>query len=160
MFFLFNIGGYYVWFNVIKNKLQKEIRQEIRQGLSEKDLTLIVVPADDESGICWIKPGKEFTYQGNMFDVVKTKINGNKKFYYCINDIKEKKLIADFSKFHGLAQKTRKLLGNFNYVFVLKTESLFHINETSNHDYFIKSLDAASNIEEVTVPPPKFSSPA
>ncbi len=114
-FFLFNIGGYYLWFNYVKNNIQKEIRQEIRRGLSEKVLTLITVPVNDETGICWIKPGKEFTYRGKMYDVVKTSIFNNKKFYYCINDVKEKKLNHDFSKNTESNQKARKLLGNFTH---------------------------------------------
>ena len=155
MFFLFNISGYYLWFTILKLNVQKEIRQEIRHGLSEKDLTLITVPIDDESGICWIKPGKEFTLSGKMYDVVKIKISGNWKSYYCINDIKEKKLIARFSKMNETNQKARKLLVNFQYIYVIQPESYFHINETSDHDYVIKSFDATSIIEEVTSPPPK-----
>jgi hypothetical protein len=160
LFFLFNIGGHYLWFSILKSNIQKEIRREIRQGLSEKDLTLIAVPFNDESGICWIKPGKEFTYRGKMYDVVKTRISDSRKFYYCIDDIKEKKLIDDFSKKNEPSQKARKLLGNYHYIYVIQPESFFHINETSNHDYCIKSFDAASNIEEVTIPPPKFTFPA
>jgi hypothetical protein len=159
MFFLFNIGGYYLWFSFLKFNIQKEIRREIRQGLSENDLTLITVPFNDESGICWIKPGKEFTYRGEMYDVVKIKISNDKKFFYCINDIKEKKLIADFSKANASNQKARKLLGNFLYLYVIQPESFFHINETSNHDFCIKSFDTSSNIEEVAVPPPKLTFP-
>jgi hypothetical protein len=160
MFFLFNIGGYFIWFNIIKNKIQKEIRQEIRKGLSEKDLILITVAVNEESEICWIKPGKEFSYRGEMFDVVKIKTSSDKKFFYCINDSKEKKLISGFEKAHESNQKARKLLGNFQYIFVIQPEPLLHINETSNHEYCIKSFDAPSNIEEVTVPPPKFTFPA
>jgi hypothetical protein len=155
MFFLFNIGGYFVWFNIMKNKIQKEIRQEIRQGLTEKDLTLISVPVNDESGICWIKPGKEFTFGDKMYDVVKIKIDGTRKLFYCIEDSKEKKLIDGFAKINSSSQKVRKLLTSFQFINVIQPESYFHINETSNHDYCIKSFDAASNVNEVTVPPPK-----
>jgi hypothetical protein len=91
---------------------------------------------------------------------VKIKISDNKKFFYCIDDIKENKLIAGFSKINESSQKARKLLGNFQYIYVIQPESFFHINETSNHDYCIKSFDTKSNIEEVTIPPPKFTFPA
>jgi hypothetical protein len=155
MFFLFNIGGYYLWFSFVKNSIQKEIRREIRQGLSEKDLTLISVPVKDEKEICWIKPGKEFTYRGKMYDVVKTRISDDMKFYYCIDDVKEKKLIAGFSKIPESNQKARKLIGSFHYIYVIQPESFFHIHETSNHEYFVKSFDTASAIKEVTIPPPK-----
>ena len=144
-----------MWFSIVKNNIQKEIRQEIRRGLSEKDLTIITVPVNDESGICWIKPGKEFTCGGKMYDVVKIKISGNSKTYYCIDDIKEKKLIAGFSKMNESNQKARKLLVTFQFIFVFQPESFFHIIETSNHDFCIKPFDTASTIKEVTIPPPK-----
>lgn len=155
MFFLFNIGGYYLWFSYVKNNIQKEIRREIRQGLSEKDLTLISMPVNDESGICWIKPGKEFTFNGKMYDVVKITINNNRKFYYCIDDVKEKNLIAGFSKIPESNQKARKLLASFHYVYVIQPESFFHIIETANLNYYMKSFDTASTVKEVTIPPPK-----
>jgi hypothetical protein len=155
MFFLFNIGGYYLWFSYVKNNIQKEIRREIRLGLSEKDLTLISVPVNDESGICWIKPGKEFTFNGKMYDVVKITINNNRKIYYCIDDVKEKNLIAGFSKIPESNQKARKLLAGFHYIYVIHPESFFHIIETANLDYCIKSFDTASSVKEVTIPPPK-----
>jgi hypothetical protein len=158
MLFLFNIGGYYLWFSIVKSNIQKEVRQEIRKGLSEKDLTLITVPVNDEKGICWIKPGKEFTYQGKMYDVVKSKISDNKRLYYCIDDIKEKKLIAGFSKMNETNQKARKLFVKFQNINVIQPETVFHINETSIHAYCIRSFNTKSNIEEVTIPPPKFAS--
>ena len=149
-----------MWFGILKHNVQRQIRQEIRQGLSEKDLTIITVPVNDESGICWIKPGKEFTCGGKMYDVVKIKISGNTKSYYCIDDVKEKKLIAGFSKVNESNQKARKLLSNFHYIFVIKPESFFHIIETSNHDFCIKPFETESAIKEVTIPPPKSAFPA
>jgi hypothetical protein len=156
MFFLFNVMGYYLCFSYVKNNIQKEVSREIEQGLPDKDLTLITIPVDDESGIRWIKPGKEFTFRGEMYDVVKIKISNNKKYLYCVNDIKEKKLITEFSRINSASQKAKKLLANFHYIYVIQPESLFHIIETSNLDYCIKSFDTASAINEVTIPPPKF----
>ena len=156
MFFLFNIVGYYLLFSYVKNNIQKEVRREIRQGLAEKDLTIITVPISDESGICWLKAGKEFTYRGEMFDVVKIKIVKDKKCFYCINDTKEKKLISDFSKNNESGPKARKLLSNFQYIYILQAGCFLNIIETSNHDYCIRSFATASTVKEVTLPPPKF----
>lgn len=155
MFFLFNIVGYYLWFSYAKNNIQKEIRQAIKKGLAEKDLTVIAVPLDDESGIRWLKAGKEFAFHGEMFDVVKIRTDKDKKYFYCINDAKEKKLLADFSKHHGQDSKARKLLSFFQYNYILQAGSFFNIPETSNHDYCIHSFGIVSTIREVTSPPPK-----
>ena len=156
MFFLFNIVGYYLWFSYLKFNIQKEVTQEIRQGTAEKDLTLITVSINDESGICWLKAGKEFTYRGEMFDVVKIKICKDKKYIYCINDTREKKLISDFSRNNEPDQKTKKLVSSFQYIYVIQPATFPHITETSNFDYSIQSFNIVSVDADVNSPPPKF----
>lgn len=160
MFFLFNIVGYYIWFSYAKLNIQKEVQEEISQGLAEKDLTLITVPLIDESGICWIKPGKEFTYRGEMYDVVKVRTSNDKKFIYCINDIREKKLITDFSRNNESNPKTRKLLSSFQYIYIPGQDAWFHILESFNNHFGIRSFAIFSTVREVTIPPPKDSLPA
>jgi hypothetical protein len=155
MFFLFNIVGYYLWFHYVKYSIQNEVRQEIREGMADKDLTLITVPLNDESGICWIKAGKEFTFRGEMFDVVKIKISNDKKYLYCINDSKEKKLISDFSKNHESDQKAKKLLSSFSYIYILQQGAFLNILVSSDHNFYIKSYNTASVVSEVNSPPPK-----
>lgn len=96
--FLFNLCGYQVLFRALQDHIQREIRQKIRKGLSDDDLTLITVPLNMESGIVWLKQEKEFKFKGEMYDVVKTRISDQKKYYYCICDTKEKQLIAKYNK--------------------------------------------------------------
>jgi hypothetical protein len=155
LFFLFNIGGYFIWYNIARSNIQKEIKQEIRKGLAEKDLTQISVPVGDESAIAWIKPGKEFTYAGAMYDVVKSEIRKGRKIYYCIDDVKEKKLVAGFAKMNESNQKARKLLSNFQYIFVIQPGSYYHINETTDHEFCISPFEISLNDVEITLPPPK-----
>jgi hypothetical protein len=156
----FNVCGYYIYFNLAQDNIRREIRARIREGSKEKDLTVIEISGDSANEIRWIKPNKEFTYQGNMYDVVKIKQRNGRKAYYCINDTKENKLIADFSRKCESNQKARKLVSSFSQNYVFQPESLFHINETSNHDFTILSFDIRSKIKEVCVPPPKYSFPA
>jgi hypothetical protein len=156
MFFLFNIVGYYLWFSYLKITIQKEVQEEISRGLDEKDLTLITVPEGDQSGICWIKPGKEFTYRGEMYDVVKIRTYDKKKFIYCINDTREKKLITDFSKNNESVPKARKILSSFQYIYFPGQSNWFHIMEPFNNDYCMRSFPTISAVREVSIPPPKF----
>ncbi len=94
---LFNSNGYFLFFNYLQQNLQQEIKREIRKGLNQKDLTLIVISAKNQKEICWIKKGREFKYQDLMYDVVSFREKGNKMYYYCINDVKEKNLIAFYT---------------------------------------------------------------
>ncbi|PKP23650.1 MAG: hypothetical protein CVU06_07175 [Bacteroidetes bacterium HGW-Bacteroidetes-22] len=99
--FLFNICSYQVLFTALQNHIQREIRQKIREGLADDDLTLVMVPEGKKSEIVWLKQDKEFELNGEMYDVVKTKVIDQKRYYYCVCDIKEKQLIANYNKTHN-----------------------------------------------------------
>ena len=105
---LFNFGGYYIWFSYRQYTIRKNIRHEIRKGLQDEDLTLFVVPLNEPDEINWIKPGKEFQHDGKMFDVVKTIVKDQKKYFYCLNDVKEKTLIVQWMKNRRQRKKAEK----------------------------------------------------
>ena len=113
---LFFSNGYYLYFKYLQHNIQLEIKHGIRKGLKEKDLSIIIVSLNNEKEIEWTKKNKEFRYKGMMYDIVKTKIKSNKKIYYCINDIKEKKLIANYTKHNRRRNKVllklKKILSN------------------------------------------------
>lgn len=104
LIFLFNNGCYYLLFNALQSKVQKEVAELIRKGMKEEDLTQVVVQLKGQSEISWIKPGKEFSYKGQLYDVVRSKINEHKVYYYCLNDQKEKQLVSSAHKLN----ETRK----------------------------------------------------
>ena len=108
LIFLFNVGGYFFYFKFLQYKLQKEIKQEIRSGLKEDELLLIIVPINEKNQITWVKKNKEFLYQGEMYDIIKTKNQNQKTYYYCINDLREKNLIANFNKNHNSKKEFEK----------------------------------------------------
>ena len=123
--FLFNTGGYYLYFSILQYNAQQEIAQEIRKGLQEKDLTLIMLPLNHQEDISWIKHSKEFRYKGEMYDVVKIKVLNHTKMYYCLNDSKEKQLIAGFHKTHNTRKDAEKRLKRgFTYNFCFQPYSL------------------------------------
>jgi hypothetical protein len=154
--FLFNIGGYYLWFSVIQNGLQKEIEKEIGEGGNDGDFSLIIVPEKGETGIVWIKPDKEFSYKGEMYDVVKIQMHDQKKYYYCLNDSKEKELIANFNKTANHKKETeKKLKRNFNYNFDFQgsciAKNLYPVYLTINSTHFLYK----STTVDILSPPPK-----
>ncbi len=79
--FLFISDGYYIFFEYLRYNLHQEIKHDIKNGLEEKQLSLIVVPFNVEKEIFWIKKNKEFRYRGAMYDVVRIEIKGRKKHY-------------------------------------------------------------------------------
>ncbi len=106
--------GWYLSFIYLQHTVREEAEYEIRKGLKDEDLTLIVVTPGREQEITWTKKDREFRYRGSMYDVVRIKVRDGKKYYYCLNDVKEKEIIADFSRSH---KKHDKTLQNLQEVF-------------------------------------------
>ena len=155
LIFLFDIGGYYFWFCIWQDHLQKEIRQEIRNGLEEDDLVLITAPINGESGISWIEPNKEFRYKGEMYDVVKIIIQNQNKYYYCIKDIKEKQLIANYNKNHNSKKEDGKKIKEFKYQYIPQQFSLTYCTYTSDLTSATIVFLYKSKIIDIHSPPPK-----
>jgi len=154
--FLFLGFGYQLYFQFLQYNIQQEIKREIRNGLNEQNLTLIVVSSKNENEIHWIKKDKEFKYKGLMYDVIKTTTKGGKKYYFCINDIKEKELIVNYTRHNKRRKKAllrlRKVLSN-KYI----AENLFENLKIYKADiYFVEYRQNYNSIfSETLSPPPK-----
>lgn len=96
--FLFNTAGYYVFFKVAQSKIKSEIKKEIKLNLHSTELTAIEFTSEEINNLNWLEKGKEFMYHNQMFDIVKSKINGNSITFYCINDKQEKKLFKNLEE--------------------------------------------------------------
>jgi hypothetical protein len=105
-----NIESNYLVYSILRFKIQSETWENIKKGISDKDLCLIVVPVNSKSGIYWFEKDKEFLYQWKMYDVVKIKSDKNSTTYYCINDEKEQQLIDNYEKNKNRNNEHEKLL--------------------------------------------------
>jgi hypothetical protein len=153
---LFNLGGYYLMFCIAQYNIRKEIKKEIINGLNNKDLTLIIVPFNDESNLCWIESNKEFRYKGEMYDVVKIQNQCQKKYYYCINDRKEKQLIANYDKNHNTKKDSGKKIKNLFNFFLYQQKSVV-IKYTDTSDLPFAAIKVLYKLRTITIhsPPPK-----
>ena len=111
--FLFFIFGYQLYFKYLQYEIQREIKSEIEKSADESELTLIVVSSETENEIHWIKKNEEFRYKGSMYDVVKIATENGKKVFYCINDVKEKNLIVNYTRHN---KRRRKALLRFGKI--------------------------------------------
>ena len=155
LLFLFNLGGSYVVFIILQHRISLEIKAMIRNGMEDEELTVIVVASGSESDVSWIKPGKEFTLNGEMFDVVKSKTENGRILYYCINDRTEKKLITDFIHKGELMKKSRRLLTHANSIYIFQSASTVIIPAPTHHSFYNPEESFLSKIHEVPYPPPK-----
>ncbi|MEI8202542.1 MAG: hypothetical protein WCH34_05990 [Bacteroidota bacterium] len=154
---LFNISGYYILFSLMQHNIQSDVRNQIINGLQDKDLTLFVVPQNDKSGITWEEPEKEFSYKGAMYDVVRIKTIHQTKYYYCINDVKEQQLISQFKKSHSKKETEKRLKTNFNIQYLAQVFSLIHNNTATDYIFETIVLLYKSNCLDIHSPPPRLA---
>jgi hypothetical protein len=152
---LFNVFGYNVYFNVLQNSIRREISFRIKSGIQESELIIIELTTQIEQEITWIKPEKEFTHGGNLYDVVRVTHNNGKTFFHCINDTKENRLIREYAKNANSSQKARKIMNSINLIYFCDQGSDLYLRETSNHEYYTKAFHLTSKNREISDPPPK-----
>ena len=156
--FLFNIGGYYLWFSILQKGIQSEVRHEIGEGLKDENLALVIVPLNDQGGISWIEQGKEFSYKGEMYDVVRIEIKNQDKYFFCIKDIKEKQLIAGYYKNHNSKKEAdKKIKLAFNFQYFTQQFSLKIVVSKSDLDFPEMDLLYNSNFSDIHSPPPELT---
>lgn len=159
--FTLNLGGTYVIFKIQQHQIRREIKQEIKKGISEKDLTSITVSSENENELIW-KDHEEFSYKGMMYDVVHVEILNKTTIYHCISDIQENNLIAQYQ--NDLQKKQKNKNRRTNSVKTVKF--LQKINPLPQKDEFVLSekiqlsnFDYQNNYAplslEILSPPPK-----
>ncbi len=95
VFFIAGQSLDYFVFKYRQSVIRKEIKKEIKNGVAETDLTTLTVTQMLNGKLEWIKPGKEFRLNGNMYDIVRSDFENGNFVYKCINDTQETELFAE-----------------------------------------------------------------
>ncbi|MDC8001151.1 hypothetical protein POV26_08885 [Aequorivita todarodis] len=160
--FTFNLGGSFIILKIQQHQIRREIIHQIKQGISEKELTSITVSSENENELLW-KDREEFSYRGTMYDVVRMEIlNENTKVYHCISDDQETNLIAKYNKELQKKQKNKNNRTNATKTvkFLQKIspfpqkEDLAFSNKVIRPNYVYHENYASLSLE-ISSPPPK-----
>jgi len=92
--FLFNSVGYLIVFKTMQYHAKKEIKSIIKNNLKSAELVEFSFSEKDLKKIVWLEKGKEFIFNGTLYDIVKTEKIDEKTLFFCINDKQEEKLFA------------------------------------------------------------------
>ena len=164
MVFIYNLFGYYIVFHLVQFQVRDEVKTRLKFSVSENDLVLISIEDGSESVLIWVKPEKEFRYQGQMYDIVKLKKTKFKTLYYCLQDFKESKLFEHLDRHinnyiaHNPDQqnKTKTLLNTMAKVFFIQKDNLSILkvgSVTINDTFYIQNYQSISL--DIGSPPPK-----
>lgn len=122
------------------------------------DSSLEVIVAEQNNSFRWEESGKEFSQDGQLYDVVKSVIKNGKTILYCINDVKEKELLHNFCKAlkSGNNKKARQILKIQISDFLADPfETGVKIKQTVSKKYFCFNTDIVFCSKEINTPPPR-----
>jgi len=98
--FLFQMVGVFILFKAKQIKIKQAIKTQIKNGVPKSDLTLLTFDASKTSQLKWIDD-HEFIYNGDLYDVVETKLSDNKIGYLCLQDHQETELFKQLNLLVG-----------------------------------------------------------
>ena len=142
--------------------IKEEMEAHLLATISENELQ--VIDADlNKNDIKWEEEGKEFSLNGQLYDVAKIVAKDGKNLIYCLNDIKEEQLLEKYSKNVDSAsgQRSEKSGGDHIIKFqlsdclVFNDQLLNRLPETVPQQYFVFNDKAIASYKEITAPPPR-----
>jgi hypothetical protein len=153
--FSFNGGGNVILFNVLLHKIKKEVFEEKIKLLNKSDLLVFDFNKDFQSQIKWIKEGKEFQYQDEMYDVFEIEKNDSSVKLFCYNDEKETNLLTKFNYNNELNKIVTKILQNINLLLYFDLKKIFLFNKFEITFYISFAERVISKVIAKDYPPPK-----
>lgn len=86
--------GHLALFTIEEIRMEEAFEAKLLKTIPDAALEKIV----DDGQLEWEKAGKEFFYQGNLYDIVRTGTEKERTVYYALRDHQEKELIDTYAK--------------------------------------------------------------
>lgn len=165
--FVYNSFGYLFLYFPVKSIIKQMVQESIKEKkIDREELSVLVFGLSDlvenKYSFTWIKPDKEFRYNGKMYDVENKEVKGDSIYYSCYYDHKENILEEIFTlqfndhkkdKTHSSLQRI-VLMGLFS-------EEINNINTKLDHPKItsipLQKTEAGllTNVIDVPTPPPR-----
>jgi hypothetical protein len=134
---LYSQLGYYFTGKIAQYKIKEEMKEKIVRNIPDSFLEAIPLPGN-ENNIDWEDEGREFSFKGEMYDVVRTKKINGQIIFYCINDKKEDLLLAQLN---DITKSNNQNTGKNSQLPDIKL--VYDCVITNHIDYFILSFHKA-----------------
>jgi hypothetical protein len=148
--------GYYFVYTIHQHIVKEEIEEELLANIPDSSLEIIIA---EEFGdrIKWKEEGKEFSLDGELYDIARTKTVDGKTLLYCINDKKEKQILDNLIKAVNKNQDNKRgrninpVLPDLVFINLIEPLDVFSVSS----QYAFLNVTLVSSFEEITSPPPK-----
>lgn len=129
-------------FIIVKKAIRKEIKNQIKKGISEDKLCIFKMCNADYTKLKWYEKDKEFSILKKMYDIVRSIKRNDSITLYCINDKQEEILFA------GLNQMVNKALqSNSKYKQFLKDNNYQFYSEIKKPEIILPYIKTTINTQ-------------
>ena len=161
--FFLNIIGYHFLFQIQQYSIKMQVKKEIRQAWKIQNATELRFSLSDRSALAKLQweDEKEFIFNGEMYDVIEKKTDGNELIILCVKDKKESHLVSNYERLNKETQsdplsknKSTILLKLITGVFIQNNVPVISIPDFSNEKNQINLTENISPaIKEILIPP-------
>ena len=98
---LIQMQGTWLVFKVQQTAIRFEVKQQMKAGVPESDLVVLCIAKVWEETFndrFEREHNKEFRFDGEMYDIIRSLDEGDTTVYICIHDVKESGLFADLER--------------------------------------------------------------
>jgi hypothetical protein len=145
---LLKMGGFYAILSFEREEIREKVERKLLNSIQKSELICIVENAENLSKIEWERSEREFSFEGNLYDVVYKETIAGVNHFYCLSDDDETKLEAKIDKLletqnnHSSSGNHSKLILDF-----LSEPLIFSQNPLFYFQYFIdKKPSISSNL--------------
>ncbi len=138
---LLKMGGYYAVLSIERQEIRAEVEQVIVKSLPKSDLICIVANSENLTKMVWERPEKEFSIEGNFYDVVFVENTADVTYYYCLSDKAETEIEAKMEQWFDNQTEHLPFSNNAKHILQLLSEpSTIHRNPSFNFQYFFYEI--------------------
>ncbi|MEZ4721380.1 MAG: hypothetical protein R2813_05820 [Flavobacteriales bacterium] len=161
---LLQMQGRWVIFKLQQTAIRHEVKQQIKAGVPEEDLVTLKIAKlweAEPNNRFEREHSREFRFDGEMYDIVRTEDRGDTTVYLCIHDVKESGLFAELEEMieeeikHPMNEGNRKQIEDWvctNY-HLAAAFSIDHVSKSADLDQWV-SESYNSQSQKVNSPPP------
>jgi hypothetical protein len=158
--------GYYIAFKAMQYEIKSDITSLINKGIDMDMTTVISIDKKEINNIIFSDNGKEMSYKGQMYDVIKSEENKTTITYYCINDKEETTLYASLDEHISThiintvpikSHSQKDITNDVVKVFYQNKFAYSLYNSVTNFSFHTTNIVYTSAVIAPNSPPPEFT---
>jgi len=130
---LLKMGGFYAILSYEKYEIREKVAQKLIKSLKKSELICIAANAKNLPRMRWEHLGKEFEFEGSLYDVAFFETISGINYYYCLKDNEETKLALKFNQLINNQTDDMPIGDNAKLILYLLAQPLFAQPNPSFH---------------------------